>query len=83
MGWKNGMVPVDTLDELVKRPDYDFCSLIVLASKQLWKGKAWTGQSWEDVAGGKGRKEKVYMHSVWIDNQRQGGYVLQVSMMQA
>jgi hypothetical protein len=70
------MVPLDTLDKLVKRQDCDFHSLIVLASKQLWKGKAWTGQIWEDAAEGKGRKETVYMHSIWINNQRKRGYML-------
>jgi hypothetical protein len=64
------MVDLGKLNDIVQRPDCDFCSLVALASEQTWRGK------W-DVAG----RESTTCHFNGLEPTRQQpkGYALQLT----
>ena len=67
------MVDLGRLDEMIKRPECDFCSLVVLGCKQTWQGN----ETWEEALAS--TDTKCFISALEVDRQQAGGYALQVT----
>lgn len=67
------MVDLGRLDAMIKRPECDLCSLVVLGCKQTWQG---TG-TWEEAL--EETDTKCFINALELDRQQVGGYALQIS----
>lgn len=62
------MVELGRLDDMIARPECDFCSLVVLGVKQEWTGE-WTGIT----------ETTCSLNAVDMSRQLQNGYALQIT----
>jgi hypothetical protein len=69
------MVDLGRLDAMIKRPECDFCSLVVLGCKQTWQGSG----TWEDAL--ESTDTKCFINALELTGQRAKGYVLQITEM--
>ncbi|KAF8860325.1 hypothetical protein BDZ45DRAFT_741454 [Acephala macrosclerotiorum] len=64
------MVDLGKLNDILKRPECDFCSLVALASQQTWAG------SWDEVARS---GTTCYINALEPERQQPKGYALQIT----
>ena len=67
------MVDLGRLDAMIKRPDCDFCSLVVLGCKQSWQGIG----TWEEAL--ESTDTTCVINALDVHRQQAGGYALQIT----